>query len=907
MSPRMKPVFRNPISNERGTSLMLALTMTAGLLISSFFIADYLLVQKKQVVRNAEAPQKRLVLHSALDYVIFGIKQRWCFSDTLLPDLNCGLSNNRSVERILMSPEQEIFLRDLKKKNIITEALPPQLRLNEIAISTRIDAMNSTHPLFKVLRGVANEDVEGLSLKITRDTSTTLPQTGKDTYLRIEVTLTDGSGRPITIGVFPMQAEVLVSVHPREVGSFALVIPKSIYLNRASAPSVGDVAFAPQSASGGLGLVFDSPVFVNRDIHLPDTTAANSYSPVTFGDRVYMGDGRVYQNGVPFEPKSAGGADNQLWTDDKQFGGFLKGLENDGARDAGLDFLADPTGSLTVDPSRMRACIARTIVRSDRSAIANSQLQAQTLAATSNSMSYRLGLSYANEFATQENAVKPVDKNGWRGNVKRDLHTSSDKPVALLEITVAGQTVSAQMTKDTTVEAALDMQYNQAYQAIEAQIQSRNNVINSKQGDVNGLVAQRNLVEKDLADAQARLAQAIKDNLSQSQIDHFKDQVKDAQKDLSKINNQLAPLLQEIANLNALNATANAQKQMLAQIINNPPAVRVSTDTILINGYAQPHVLNYKIEIVNSGYFRDLNGAVLQPVVKVKAYDATYFKSAPISTENTKLTGYFRPQVQANGQVQFQPGIFETENSNAAVNTTISIADNYGELDTICNTQQIATSGSAFGGASWDIDFAKNARHSWNFAGSGSGADNPAPAPLVPQLLFDAGNAREGVVSFQIRSIVGECIIDAGAEFVSGFLTCDRLVIRPRSRPLRIIGTIVASRVEIDSSAYRAGIRWSTIYHPQATIELRHAGILKSASSQPCDQARNPIWHPVPSIIEVADRYACNASSLRARANPFQWTAVDPDCGFVPGNVSQTCKNRLVRFYLVEHSRESKL
>lgn len=902
----MKPVFRNPILNQRGTSLMLALTMTAGLLISSFFIADYLLVQKKQVMKNAEAPQKRLVLHSALDYVIFGIKQRWCFSETLLPDVHCGLSHVRSVERMLMSPEQEIFLRDLKKKRIITETLPPQLRLSEIAVNVRVDSMNSTHPLFKVLRGIANEDVKGLSLRISRDTSTTLPQTGRDTYLRISVTLTDGGGNPIRIGVFPMEAETLVSVHPREIGSFALVIPKSLYLNLSGAPSMGDVVFGPQSVSPGGGLVFDSPVFVNHDIHLPDTSTRGMHASVTFSDRVYMGDGRVYQNSVPFEPMNAGGPNHQLWTDAKQFGGFLKGLENDGARDAGLDYLADPSGALTVDPSRMRACIQRTLIRSDRSYIVNSQLQAQTLGALTNGMSYRLGLSYSNEFAPQENAVKPIDSGAWRGRTTRNLRTSADKPVATIEITAAGQTVSAQLTMDTAFEAALDMGYQQAYLGIEAQILARNDVIGGKQKDVDALLAQKKLIERDLADAQSRLNRAIADGLSQTQIDNFRDQVRTAEKELGGINQKLGPIQQELANLNALNQTANARKQMLAQIVNNPPAVRVTTETVVIGNYAQPHVLNYKIEIVNSAYFRDTNGAILQPVIKVQAFDATFFQSAPISQENKKLTGFFRPNIQADGRVQFSPGMYETATSSSAVNTPISITDNYGELDDICNTQAIATSGSAFGGASWDIDFAKNARHSWNFAGTDS-ASNLAPAPLLPQLIFDAGNARKGVTAFQVRSIVGECIVESGAEFISGFLTCDRLTIRARSRPLRIIGTIIASRVDIDSTAYRAGIRWSTIYHPQATIELRHAGILKSVTSTACDQMLNPVWHPVPSIVEVADRYACNAVSLRARANPFQWTAIDPDCGFVPGNASQTCKNRLVRFFLVEHSRESKL
>ena len=91
-----------------------------------------------------------------------------------------------------------------------------------------------------------------------------------------------------------------------------------------------------------------------------------------------------------------------------------------------------------------------------------------------------------------------------------------------------------------------------------------------------------------------------------------------------------------------------------------------------------------------------------------------------------------------------------------------------------------------------------------------------------------------------------------------------------------------------------------------ATFELRQAGILKSSSGQSCDTiARFPVWHPYPSIKKVSDLYKCNALSLRAKADPFRWTSVDPDCGLVPSANGTLCKNRLVRYYVLEVARES--
>ncbi|WP_374030781.1 hypothetical protein [Bdellovibrio bacteriovorus] len=51
--------------------------------------------------------------------------------------------------------------------------------------------------------------------------------------------------------------------------------------------------------------------------------------------------------------------------------------------------------------------------------------------------------------------------------------------------------------------------------------------------------------------------------------------------------------------------------------------------------------------------------------------------------------------------------------------------------------------------------------------------------------------------------------------------------------------------------------------------------------------------------------YRCNSISLRAKADPFRWTAVDPDCGLINNSNSTMCKNRLMRFYVLEVSRES--
>ncbi|MNL27381.1 hypothetical protein D3C87_1489700 [compost metagenome] len=145
---------------------------------------------------------------------------------------------------------------------------------------------------------------------------------------------------------------------------------------------------------------------------------------------------------------------------------------------------------------------------------------------------------------------------------------------------------------------------------------------------------------------------------------------------------------------------------------------------------------------------------------------------------------------------------------------------------------------------------------------------------------------------------------------VTGFYTCESLVIQSRSTPLRIIGTFIAKNVQIAASAYQAGIRWSTIYHPQSVYELRAAGLLGKRADGTmvnCDSpTMPPLWMANIGLNTAVDHYLCNPVSLR-KADPFKWTTVDPDCGVVDGAPNRSCKKAMMRFLIKEISRSKGL
>lgn len=219
------------------------------------------------------------------------------------------------------------------------------------------------------------------------------------------------------------------------------------------------------------------------------------------------------------------------------------------------------------------------------------------------------------------------------------------------------------------------------------------------------------------------------------------------------------------------------------------------------------------------------------------------------------------------------------------------------------NTDAFYTS---FPSADWSVSFADQARHAWSF--------DPANTPdgyNSGTLILDAASNRYDPAinlypTFRISSLWKECSIEANANFVAGFYGCEKLTIKPRTAPLRIIGTFIAGAVDIAPSAYQAGIRWSSIYHPQAVYELRNARILgkdkKGVLLNCSDPALPPLWMPNIGAISALTHYNCNPVSLRS-ADPFKWTTVDPDCGVQPGQVKVSCKRNPTRFIIKEVGR----
>lgn len=880
------------IKAQKGSALVITMIISVVIAVGVGFLQTKVLSQKKSAMSNASNIENEIVLNSILDFVKIGIRQKWCFTNLLLNDSPsvCDLKHPRNVERLILTPAAITAINDLKAQGVSIPTENP-ITLTKIKFTVPLSNLTQEHPLYKIVNNYMDRSGVNVDITITNQQNEDLYSRGSESILKVTVSLKSSSLLASDMGSLTS----VLTVFPHEVNNYALIIADDLYIGKAAAgitsvaagdalmPNVGSI-----SAKGN-GLIFESPVYVNGNIYL-DSITETKYTPVTFASDVVVGSGKLKRDDQhPFAPETLGGQGSKYYAEMNSFGGFKKGITFLGERDIGLDYLS---GKLTgEDPnslgSYMQLCIKRSQALSDLTKTMESDITARWLANDDNigQHSLLLGLTQFNRFYEQNVTEGVVNKSGSFYNPPAYSQVdSAARGVAKVTVTFDdGKTIDVVLSRNSKViiqPKFLD----------KAQFQTQINQQNAKINNLNNDVADINNQIDDLnALITTEKAKATPDA---AKIANWQNQINNLKDDRSAKQTQI---IQEQAILQQ--AQDNFDAAVLAE--QNPPELQIQLRDIVKAGYPEFNQTELKFNFLNQpNFLQKFN-------VEVDAYDVgtkngvdkrKYSNPDPtgdvdFGTRNGKL--YFNLQ---GGKVV--PGTFNTawknmrpDKLNNGVANPIDESINYGELDEKCKDPN---NGSAFASASWDYSFAPHTRSSWNFAEPTDAtwhihaetAPNPPP--------------------FMVRSIVGTCIVHSDATIVAGLINCDNLIIESRTAPLKMIGTFIASKFYVDPAALKAGIWWSNIYHPVAVKYLRDQMLLRKHDNTPCTSLQSPIWHPFPNMYEFADHYKCNAISLRAHADPFTWTSVDPDCGLVDSNSSRTtCKNRPRRFFLKELGRGS--
>ncbi|WP_413557367.1 hypothetical protein [Bdellovibrio sp. HCB209] len=1024
------------LRNKKGNAILQVLAAIIVMGISFYFLSSYVIAQKKQIVKTKNVVNLKFAVNSAMDYVVFGIRQKYCFdNNTLLQNIDaCNWNHAGNVERLVMSDEQ---LQSLKEMVAAGANIGPhnadmnKLRVDKIELLLSFP-VSPAHPLFSIvdaLKSVVNETngevikVKGIRIVLTRpENSGYLPKSGREVYVMAEASLLDSSSNVIQIGRAPLEVRSQITVFPREMGSFGLVLPRDLHLDQAwnaviPADKFGDVnlhKFANRTLVGSSpGLVFYSPVFVNGNIFLPadgGKAASSNYSAVTFADRVYMGNGWILQpDGTPYAPTTMGGLPDRYWSDSRVFGGFLGGIENDGSSDAGLEVLSGRSnGILSGSFDWNRICADYNKKTVDIKTMKVSTMKAKSVDSSTDGATqkskYKITLSNYNQYYPQKNSIPLPNLDNWaQGKAEiKNIDKWGDKAVSgavtsislsygnspnfrevVFDLTKYGSAVLEPSVVNETKKNELQRIISDANAVLLGSTTTGANY----QSDLNKAKADLATAKTDLAskksDLQKELAKPVYSasptpvpspnvspspsgtpepspapttdptasptisptveptvnptispvatvNPSPTVVDSTQYQnpdtiatlnreISDLETKISNLDKDIVRLQGKIADLNNQNnqATAdlNAATAKLAdyqQIIDNPPKFTIEMDPVKTgSGREYLDRANLTVNITNAMNLRDANGnQITNFSVRYKAYDGTYWNSKPVAPDaksNTHLLGYLNYTIDSSGKIDRPSGLSATPNTSGTeedeAGSSVDIAQSCEDFYDNMNSQ-------SFGAANWGTSFSGGTRSSWNFAGLDSSVPKEAgheSEPIVANRDFTVDSTE-----FIVNSIVGNCVIEPSTSFVTGFFTCDNLTIKGgRMKPLTIVGTfIIGKTLKIDEQAIRTGIHWYSIYHPQATRILRKRKILYALSDESsvtkCDSLPSPIWHPIPSIQETADRMSCNVISLRAKADPFKWTAVDPDCGVEPGKMQTvpTCKRRIIRYFVVEQSRE---
>jgi len=912
MANENTPLKYVPLLNKKGSAFLQAMIAIAITGIILYNLAPRIIDFKTQAHKNSNLISARLAVHSVLDYTLVGIKQKWCFSKAWTPE-SCGTNatqvstNPRSVDRLLLTEEAVSYLQLLGVSNWATA------KLEKIEHEFMVSDITTNNPVYKIFQNV-DQRVKKIKVSIAIDNNATLPKYGDEVYLRVDVSLLDSSGEVVAIGASKLTATSYVGVYPREVGSFALILANNLYLDRASlgSSSKGDSFFknfsAKTTALVSNGVVFNSPVFVNSDIYLPSSKESQSYTPVTFKEKVYIGACALKRDGMGFVPRSMGGAGNAFWSEIDQFGGFRGGIEVDGKKDLGLEYLSgSKTSSATSDSEMLKKCIANTAANSLLAATGNSDVMGDLVSSQNNDFAYLMKLTDYNKFTPQTGTL-PQATSQKSGTAGLKLYDSSYKQATngatlRYKLSIGNLSISgvipdggtAVLTTESNVQPLIDLYSNSIAQNNKSLADSENQL-----DRVNGKIKdQENDLDQIANSIKQERAKAVPDNTKIANLERNYDWVKDSlrdnkyrrqsyQNDISNLESKNIALQNSLDNAKSMNQKKATIELGMSRVFGKPG------DSSTSNGSYR----NMTLDTKNPEWLIDESGNKLNFSVEIEAFDVSYenFSSNRDAVTLSRNLNRGVLEIKWDGSNLVSSKVLRDIYGGSRGN--MSSSDMYINYDEVCKTVDY----SSFATVGWENSFAEVSKHSWSFTNTYDTRTN---------YIFNIDNASTAggrVPAFVIRSIVKECIVDSSANFVTGFLNCEKLTILKRSTPLTIIGTfIVTGDISIDDSAYFAGIRWQSIYHPESTALLRNARVLKAVDGTSCNSLpRTPLWHPRPSLLNRVNTQQCNAMALRLKADPFRWTSVDPDCGLISSTSTATvCKNSLGNYFAMEVYRES--
>lgn len=958
--------------NSRGNTTLMALFVVGVVSSGVYFISNKIVVERKLSAQLRKDIHVNLALRSITDYIKYGIRKGWCFDDKLLPQEPAlcvnDFNNTTSTMRLMMPPSYARNLEALGKGEnaadfpTLQNRTAQSLMLQAISLNLNLTTLDiaTAHPLYRVLKNLRSPIIKGLNIKMSRMGNMTMPVNGDEVYLEINAEFTDRNGKVISTGIETTDAEGFLTSNgnqlfrersrfvsnPREINSFVLMLPGTLYLGRSAPPEPGhgDLAI-PQGNTSDKGMIFNSPVFINENIFLSKNPT--DYTPATFNDVVVIGNGIIKTpDGAPFKINNSLGV-QRYWADLKTFGGFIRGIDSDGKRDLGLSTLAGASDSTTLDNDTITQCINIIRSQSNPDLTKNSRLVSEPASGTvlgdklpefTNRFSFSQTAEGLNLFVPQA-----INKNDGGIN----LDTANDR------------NLNKPYNRDDKNESTIWYSFSPAYN-----LTSGTQLVMWAFMEWNGDNLKIPILENSVGDGH---------NVTLNFSAYSKDEVDDAKSKTDAASATLKTKKDELAALEStkptnpvsltawlltndgedyLELTTHPTKSVSAaqerkdkieveylqrkQYYDNPGQLEI-VSTMPYNDFSKRQSVfrNVTVKINNPTSFRKKNktGVTLYGNVDQTTVSAKEIKDFTIEGMDYSAVehGYStRPKYQGNvtndpnknpladiNNVHYDFDIDTTDPNRPMVlsnrgrdyeDNVINLGTyrpldpkkNYQELINKCMDSAGGTNLDAFKPASFDsANFTDVTPDSWHFA-----ADNKTTYADRDFTINSTG--------YKIESILNTCRIHSGVSVVTGFYVCRNLEILARSTPLQMTGTfIVTKNMTVAPTALKAGVTWSSIHNQSAVASMKQpnaagALVLHRANNANCSGLYSttvPFWHPDPGLTILADRIRCSSTFLLQGKGPPRWTSVDPDCGRIGDSTNTQCLKRIRNYNLIQLER----
>ncbi|WPU63367.1 hypothetical protein [Peredibacter starrii] len=953
--------FSKILKNQAGVSLLFTIMIVALALGGLGYVTTEMLPKLHSEKKKAESTiDYRVFISSLNDYLIHGIRERWCLSvnngvtDLLLSN-DCGsgkamediVTHPGNLERILWGPEnigtplnampsaesanrilalnyvryhqtpqkasrllayEDVYPTDGKMKFKVTQAI--------------LQDMTDQHPLYLISKSV-RDCVNEVNIEIFQVKDYNNIGAGEERKIGINIT-TDISRTRFSCTVMrTADSTAYYTFYPRRLHTFSLIKygnldTKALNEFRGPVYVAGDLVLPPEGYDKDQGSVFYAPLVLGM------------YNSGGGTGSTFRAGRVVNSNGADYTFNDRGHPHLSKQDNYPNFRGFLGGLNLDATEDKGFYNLYNHASQTAVNQALLEQCIEETKVQTTPSMNNNSRLGFTNYDVSSNgsktTKKILLGFNLRNRFkpsSMSPDVISEEDNSGnWWGGGKKDpiivfsIPTPPPGLTSLGEFRLKNDDRSLRGTIGVGSEARmeldlskLDVTENKIKDLIKSvEDAKKNNFYNAIQSD--HIFSQLQEYKK-FKDEGEDFKDECEEDANSDCVDwgfSKKDaclfgscnDTEDAWDDYKDARKDLVNKLNELKD-----DLKDANKKPMAsfQLANH-----TTSEGFVLN----MKTLSFTYNQQWSMYFNMAKNKMSNDEKNLRFDFWPYHYGQWSRYVKLKISGDDGNDLTLITDNGYQYNNLSVSNWRKTDNYDNFSGDPDDKWDPRPKEIYDLSCPSGMGIADWDLDMSGSTNFAWNYANTPPGAqvDTPNHDPISSiefTMPTDNSPILEGHAASFSKSVVEECIIPPNRNRVYGFYVCNKLVIQGgRSEPLYMIGTFIVKDLiqPVDGSTQ---VHWHSIWDTKATDLVMTDFSSSKGVCQNTNLLMSYTWKDLKESPAIMARVnACSPMDMVSNGpNNFSWTTVDPDIGIAnPGDAMTSQKvNRIQKWVIREDSR----